>query len=337
MKTQSLHQKPFFALFVLALLLSACPGPNNSSAPTTATDPYVSVPSQQLADAMLKDLTTTPSPPAGSTCAPQESHCAHVYVFNKSGQLIAEQYRSNDPVPVITETHFITYDANNRLAQTDYVWDATYTPGGSEQYQYDAQGKLTRKLFTYPSGAKIDTVYVNTGNQATATTTSTTSAGVSSITWTATITYDTAGNMVTVVSTGVGAGTTNYIYDVTNRLTDRNNISSVGTYREHYTYNLEGNMIRVETDFANADGIVDQVRMYAYNTYDFNKDGVIDINIGYNITGTINNTTIGTSDSLYQTNSYNTSGSLNWNGLSTGTCSTCGNMQGEINKILLGF
>ena len=321
--------------------LVACGGKSSSNGVggSTTTDPYANVPSQQLADAMLKDLTITPPPPMGNTCAPQDSHCAHIYVFNKSGQLIAEQYRSNDPIPSITETQFNTYDANNRLAQKDYVWGATYTPQISEQYQYDAQGKLTRKLSTYPSGEKYDTVYVNSGNQATATTTHTTSAGVSSIYWTATITYDTAGNTVQLISTSTigGSSTTSYSYDANNRLTDLNDISSMGTYREHYTYNLEGNLIRKEIDFANADGIVDQVRMYAYNTYDFNNDGVIDINIGYIVAGAIDSAAIGTSDGIYQTNSYNTSGSLNWNGLSTGTCSTCGDMQGQINKILLGF
>lgn len=329
-------RRDLLALVLLSSLTTggSCGGSSSSGEKTgtpPANDPYAAVPAQDLPLRILADLTTIPGPPSGTTCAPDESHCAHIYVFDKAGLLIAEQYRSFGLEP--TETHVLTYDANGRLHQIAYSMTTPFTPESVETYEYDGQGRVTRRSEQWATGTRV-IAYVYSGDTAAVTATTRNASGAITYSASYTYTYDAAGQLVTTVST-VG-GTTNYTYANGLRTDLRNTGTNGRLYHVHYAYNAQRNLIRVETDFAPADGIVDEARIYTYRTLDVTHDGTIDVNIGYSIVAP-RDTAVGASDGTYQSPSYDTSGGLNWGGHDTGTCSTCGDMQGQINKIILGY
>jgi len=314
---------------------------SNSDHPGEASDagsidPYAAVSPEDLPLKMLTDIKTIPAPPSGTTCDPEESHCAHIYVFNKAGLLIAEQWRSFGLEP--SETHRLTYDASNRLLQVTYSLNPAYTTDAIEKFEYDASNRVTKKLFSYVTGSSAggsrESVFVYSGNLANVTAKDRNSSGTVTRTWSGTFTYDAANNLVKVASADY---TKDFTYN--GRLvTDMRDKSASGrVYHEHYIYNAQRNIIRVEPDYAPADGIVESVGMYTYKPMDVTNDNTIDINIGYKVHATIERPAIGTSDGDYQSARYNTAGELNWGGLDTGTCSTCGDMQGQINKVLLGL
>ncbi len=298
--------------------------------PTVPESPYAGLAGVALAKAILEDVAPKRT---SEFCAPDSYDCMRVYAFDERRHMIAEQWRGPNKVFL---TSFFSYDEQGRL--TERLNTAEIDLGSPEFTPAPEYVERQRITYTYASEwrrAKVITQalydashsevsYTWSGNTATIETKSWDKNGNLTTDAPKTVTYDAAGNLVAP-----------YLVYEDGLLVDNHN-----GWHAHFVYNLERNLVRREIDYANPqpDGVVDEVTSFIYENLDFTGDRGIDATVTYFVHEEPMAAPVGSQDtSLSSRSDTESSGGLDWNYDSSGNCSNCGNMQGQINKIILGY
>ena len=155
------------------------------------------------------------------------------YQYDLLGRTVSIVHKKGTTV---LEAIAYTYDEDGRrTSQT--------TNEGVERYAYDADGQLT--AVSYPDGTSEDFAYDAVGNRTSANGTDYTVNALNQYTaiGTGTCTYDADGNLTRTVD---GRGTTDYYYDVQNRLVGVTNTAA--NIRWSCVYDVFGNRTRVDSN-----------------------------------------------------------------------------------------
>ena len=289
----------------------------------SSNNPYRGLVDTELAQAMIADL----------DFIQLRGDLTKILIFDERGRNIAEHNRDTYG----TATDFFIYDSQDRLLMLTRTYNNDYQFSSRKSYYYDNLGRIRVTLNESSNGSTGETAYSWNGNTATKIYTYTVPTSPHlNYSSQSTETVDNAGNRIG--TTGSNDSSTEMVYNSSGLLVDLYSIGPTGTARWHYVYNDEGNLLRREFETTDADTVIDSLTVYEYESYDLTNDGIIDVSVLHQFSNVaIEGATVASQDSNYQGSSNNTSGGLNWEGHDTGTCSTCGNMQGQINSILLGF
>ena len=155
------------------------------------------------------------------------------YQYDLLGRTVSILHKKGTTV---LESIAYTYDEDGRrTSQT--------TNEGIERYAYDADGQLI--AVSYPDGTSEDFAYDAVGNRTSANGTDYTVNALNQYTaiGTGTCTYDADGNLTRTVD---GRGTTDYYYDVQNRLVGVTNTAA--NIRWSCVYDVFGNRTRVDSN-----------------------------------------------------------------------------------------
>lgn len=280
------------------------------------------------------------------------------YTYDGNGNLVREErrrtgadtdadgdYDDNDLFLGLTKAISYAYDVDNRLTSKALDEDGDGTDDETTTYAYDGNGNVTRELTTQRASTTLDEATEYTYDGANRKITATYYAGTQRINTASRsslteFSYDSNGNLVLQEIDNRHLTNTGFFDDKVDGIVD-----------EKYTYVYGNNgevseeiRERIEISFSEK-----RTTQYLYEVVDEDGDGepestltyaafldtVFDRGGGYPDHALPSWVT--DSQSSINNNDSDDGWGLNWDGHDTGTCSTCGNMLGQVNTILLGF
>lgn len=323
---------PLLGAHVVAFFLLACSDDGGSSKP--AGPQANSSNAFSLAQAKARFAAITPSDYDKYNVGP---YAVWIVAFDEQGRKIGEEQRHGDNT--LNYYEYFEYDSQGKKVKSEQAYEVDSVDDYTvKDYVYNDDGSLDKiKKMLYNAGGKVgdggQDAYIYSNNVTTIVHEfEKAGGGVTRFGDTTTLTYS-GGNLVhkTLTSDDGSVGNeTSYSYSG-NRLTDVADLFA----GFHYVYDADGNMVRREED-TSKDGFVNHVSTWAYETKDVSGDGIIDVVISY-YTGyeTFEKEAVGAQDTTIGSSTTASDNGLNWG--TPGSCSTCGNMQGQVNKILLGY